>query len=140
VAFLWLIIQLSLLWSHSNGVFWDQLCNCCGLFAHSCLNWPHQRLLLTCSQAITLHFSAAAAAMKWIKPRQIEETLTLKTCKMTTNRSQSEEIHSGLPSDRVNQHTIHWMPLMTQLWMNINWVDIWFHSGNPSCIYQSVDT
>jgi hypothetical protein len=24
---------------------------------------------------------------------------------------------------------IHWMPIMTQLWMNFNWVNIWFDLG-----------
>jgi len=32
-----------------------------------------------------------------------------------------------------HQRTIHWMVIMTQLWMNLNWVNIWFHLGNPSC-------
>ncbi len=26
-----------------------------------------------------------------------------------------------------HKHTIHWMPVITQLWMNLNWVSIWFH-------------
>ncbi len=26
-----------------------------------------------------------------------------------------------------------WMPIMTQLWMNLNWVNIWFHLGNQFC-------
>ncbi len=30
----------------------------------------------------------------------------------------------------VHQHRIHWMPIMTQLWMNLNWVTIWFHLGD----------
>jgi hypothetical protein len=34
---------------------------------------------------------------------------------------------------RVNQHTIHWMAIMTQLWMNLSWVNIKFHLGNPFC-------
>jgi hypothetical protein len=29
-----------------------------------------------------------------------------------------------------HQRTIHWMPIITQLWMNLNWVNIWFHLGN----------
>jgi hypothetical protein len=32
-----------------------------------------------------------------------------------------------------HQHTIHWMPVITQLWMNFNWVNIWFHLGNQFC-------
>jgi len=33
-----------------------------------------------------------------------------------------------------HQHTIHWMPIITQLWMNlINRVNIWFHLGNQFC-------
>jgi hypothetical protein len=33
-----------------------------------------------------------------------------------------------------DQRTIHWMPIMTQqLWMNLNWVNIWFHLGNQFC-------
>jgi hypothetical protein len=30
----------------------------------------------------------------------------------------------------VNQCTIHWMPVMTQLWMILNWVTTWSHLGN----------
>jgi hypothetical protein len=26
---------------------------------------------------------------------------------------------------------IHWMPIMTQLWMNFFLVNIWFHLGDP---------
>jgi len=29
--------------------------------------------------------------------------------------------------------TIHWMPVMTQLWMILNPVTTQFHPGNPSC-------
>jgi hypothetical protein len=25
------------------------------------------------------------------------------------------------------------MPIMTQFWMNLNWVNIWFHPSNPFC-------
>jgi hypothetical protein len=32
-----------------------------------------------------------------------------------------------------HQHIIHWMPVITWLWMNLNWVSIWFHFGNPLC-------
>ncbi len=32
---------------------------------------------------------------------------------------------------RTHQCTIHWMPLMSQLWMNLNWVTTWSHLGNP---------
>jgi hypothetical protein len=32
-----------------------------------------------------------------------------------------------------HQHIIHWMPVITRLWMNLNWVSIWFHFGNPLC-------
>ncbi len=31
------------------------------------------------------------------------------------------------------QRTIHWMPVITQLWMNVNWVNIWFNLGNQFC-------
>jgi hypothetical protein len=58
---------------------------------------------------------------------RLKKQLTLKTCKMTKQLFfiRRDSIHSGLlPSDKVNQHTIiHWMPLMTQLWMNINRVN-----------------
>jgi metal-sulfur cluster biosynthetic enzyme len=67
---------------------------------------------------------------------EIEETLTLKTCTMTKQIVLHQKrliIHSGLPLDRVNQHTIHWMPLMTQLWMKPQ-LELMsgFHGGNPS--------
>jgi hypothetical protein len=26
--------------------------------------------------------------------------------------------------------------VMTRLWMNLKWVDIWFHWGNPFCTIQ----
>lgn len=29
--------------------------------------------------------------------------------------------------------TIHWMPFMTQLWMNFNLINILFHLGNSFC-------
>jgi hypothetical protein len=32
-----------------------------------------------------------------------------------------------------SEHTIHWMPVMAQLWMNLNSVSIWFHLGNQFC-------
>jgi hypothetical protein len=32
-----------------------------------------------------------------------------------------------------NQPTIYWMPLITQLWMDLNWVNIWFHPGGQFC-------
>jgi len=35
---------------------------------------------------------------------------------------------------RTHQRTIHWMPtIITQLWMSLNWVTIWFHLGNQFC-------
>jgi hypothetical protein len=27
----------------------------------------------------------------------------------------------------------HWMPITTWLWMNLIWVNIWFHLGNQFC-------
>jgi hypothetical protein len=33
-----------------------------------------------------------------------------------------------------HQCTIHWIPYITQLWMNLNWVNIWFHLGNQFCM------
>jgi hypothetical protein len=30
-----------------------------------------------------------------------------------------------------HQLTIHWMPIMTQLWMNLNQIIIWFCLANP---------
>jgi len=32
-----------------------------------------------------------------------------------------------------HHRTIHCMPIITQLWMNLNWVNIWFHLGNQFC-------
>jgi hypothetical protein len=31
------------------------------------------------------------------------------------------------------QRTIHGMPVITQFWMNVNWVNIWFNLGNQFC-------
>jgi hypothetical protein len=31
---------------------------------------------------------------------------------------------------------IHWMPIIIQLWMNFNWINIWFHLGNQLCRKQ----
>jgi hypothetical protein len=45
-------------------------------------------------------------------------------------------------SATVNQHSTGHDPLHAQcplrlpLWMNLNWVNIWFHLGNPSCMYR----
>jgi hypothetical protein len=25
-----------------------------------------------------------------------------------------------------HKRTIHWMPVITQLWKNLNWVNVWF--------------
>ncbi len=30
-----------------------------------------------------------------------------------------------------HQYTIHWMPITAQLWMNLNWLDIWCHLVDP---------
>jgi hypothetical protein len=32
-----------------------------------------------------------------------------------------------------HRHIIHWMLIITQLWMNLNWVHIWFQVGNQFC-------
>jgi len=32
-----------------------------------------------------------------------------------------------------HHHTIQWMHVITQLWMNLNWVNILFHFGNQFC-------
>jgi hypothetical protein len=32
-----------------------------------------------------------------------------------------------------HQCTIHWMPVITQSWMNLNWVNILFHLGYQFC-------
>ncbi len=32
-----------------------------------------------------------------------------------------------------HQRIIHWMPVVTQLWMNLNWVNSWFHLDNQLC-------
>jgi len=37
------------------------------------------------------------------------------------------ELHSLA---RVNERTIHGMPIMMHLWMNLNWVNIQFHLNN----------
>jgi hypothetical protein len=29
--------------------------------------------------------------------------------------------------------TIHWMSVITQFWMNLNWVNIWLHLGDQFC-------
>ncbi len=29
--------------------------------------------------------------------------------------------------------TIHWMTIITHVWMNLNWVNIWFHLRNQFC-------
>jgi hypothetical protein len=34
--------------------------------------------------------------------------------------------------------TIHWKPLMTQLWMNLNLVEVWFHLG--SHVQERIDS
>jgi hypothetical protein len=50
--------------------------------------------------------------------------------------SVSKDMHSPHQAT-VNQHphqcTIHWMPVITQLWMNLNLVNILFHRGNQFC-------
>jgi hypothetical protein len=32
-----------------------------------------------------------------------------------------------------HQSTIQWVPVITQLWMNLTWLNLWFTLGNPIC-------
>jgi hypothetical protein len=34
---------------------------------------------------------------------------------------------AGPQGTSTHQCIIHWMHIITQLWMNLNWVDIWFN-------------
>jgi hypothetical protein len=34
---------------------------------------------------------------------------------------------------KFQQHTIHWMPIITQLWVKLIWVNIWTPFGNQFC-------
>ncbi len=42
----------------------------------------------------------------------------------------------GFSMATVNQHTINWMPDITQLWLNLNWVSIWFDLGKGLCRFR----
>jgi hypothetical protein len=46
-------------------------------------------------------------------------------------KSYAQKIGQSEPAP--TQHTIHWMDdaVMTQLWMNLKWVDNWFHFDEP---------
>ncbi len=39
----------------------------------------------------------------------------------------------GATVNQDHQHTNHWMLVITQLWMNLNRVNTWFHLGNQFC-------
>ncbi len=37
------------------------------------------------------------------------------------------------PRTSTHQRTIRWIPVITQLWMDLIWVKIWFHLSNQFC-------
>jgi hypothetical protein len=47
-----------------------------------------------------------------------------------TKRPRFTRSRGGQQWTSTHQRTIHWMPVTTQLWINLNWVDVWFHLGN----------
>jgi hypothetical protein len=55
------------------------------------------------------------------------QTLVCYRFGSTTHRSPSG--HTEPP--RTSAPSIHWMPVITELWMNLNWVNLWFHLPNP---------
>jgi hypothetical protein len=53
-------------------------------------------------------------------------------CSKTENGLADLSVGCGGQSESITQQrTIHWMPIITQFWMNLNWVNIWFHLCNP---------
>ncbi len=48
-------------------------------------------------------------------------------------RWKDEYTVSGPACTRTHEHAIHWIPVMTQLWMNLNWVNIRFDLSNLFC-------
>jgi hypothetical protein len=66
---------------------------------------------------ISSMFSTMDSHYKWIWPP-------------TTNKPQNVAHSEPAPHQCT---TIHWMPINIQLWMNLNWVSIWFYLGNQLC-------
>jgi hypothetical protein len=58
-------------------------------------------------------------------------SLTLKTTRVLNPRSDPNR-RSILGPQWTSTHetTIHWMTVITRLWMNLNRVNMWFHPGN----------
>jgi hypothetical protein len=71
------------------------------------------------------HFGCISYFIKkntWVVPRVFE------WCSHTGDCPQK-----GPQWTSTHQCTIHGMPVITQLWMNVNWVNIWFNLGNQFC-------
>jgi hypothetical protein len=66
----------------------------------------------------------------WIVPRFLWMKFMLSTLCLKYNMVSAK---CGPQWTSTHQCTIHWMLVIIQLWMNINWVNIWFHLGNPFC-------
>jgi hypothetical protein len=85
------------------------------------------------------HF--APPTMTFILPSHLPTLLTYLPCEPTywphlSINSQTPYLPT-LPSQpqwtSTHQCTIHWMLVIMQVWMNLNWVNIWFHLGNQFC-------
>jgi hypothetical protein len=52
-------------------------------------------------------------------------------CRLPPPSKRTRKVLCVYTNTSLNHHcTIHWMRIVTQLWMNLNWVNIWFHLGN----------
>jgi hypothetical protein len=62
-------------------------------------------------------------------------SLTLETTSLLNPRSDPNR-RCILGPQRTSTHepTIHWMTVITRLWMNLNRVNMWFHLGNQFCM------
>jgi hypothetical protein len=82
----------------------------CAIDISTMVNWVPSLSIYIYEGHKTTHTGSA----KSVQPSQsANETLTLPII--------------GPQWTSTHQCTIHWMPVITQLWMNLNWVNIWFH-------------
>ncbi len=71
--------------------------------------------ILTCTPLFVTGLSVCK--IKWTMPHWVSRTMRLQFWRLQWTST-------------THQCTIHWMLTITQLWMDLNWVNIWFHLGN----------
>jgi hypothetical protein len=90
-------------------------------------------ICLAVTKRIHIGWSSFGSASLFIRSSRWDPTtwskfLYFKTQGLQPNMETLDDFEGRLWA-KVNQHSIHWMPVITQLWMNLNRVNIWFHLG-----------